>query len=75
MSLEICVPVIGVGAGKEERAEETKEVVRPPMNAAEGLETEDHGTILPDLQLAAIDAMPGDVFCGRGGDREQGDCE
>ncbi len=46
---------MGLALGRKSgRAEVEKGVLRPPMNAAEALEAEDNGTVLPDLKLAAM---------------------
>jgi REP element-mobilizing transposase RayT len=46
---------MGLALGRKSgRAEVEQGVARPPMNMAEALETEDNGTVLPDLKLAAM---------------------
>jgi putative transposase len=46
---------MGLALGRKSgKTEVVEDVVRPPMNTAEALETAENGTILPDLKLAAM---------------------
>ena len=46
---------MGLALGRKSgRAEVEKGVARPQMNAAEALEADDNGTVLPDLKMAAM---------------------
>ena len=65
----------GDGGKVEVNHRSAKQTGRRQMNTAEALEAEENnGTVLPDSGSRGA-ALPGEVFHGRGGDREQGVCE
>ena len=66
---------LGKKPGRAEVSQAAKGLGQSTKNTAEMLESEDNGTVLKDLGNGEDAAVPGEVFHGRRGDRQQGVCE